>query len=245
MSKLVLLGAPQGLSITVDFNSWTTGPLFKGLKNIPSGIHYITTNLDQIFGRSGFFVDACNDLHIWQWSDASVRFELVTDQDQLCRIKLAMQEIELGLGPYTSCDSWQLHSNYLSLKLLHKIIPGNLTDQSSTSRLSDVADSRIQKAHTVHFTEIDLKHSFPAGTQGALRSKYSMDKSWLLKKLISESSVEEILGEMQLAFLMFILGQFYDGYEQWKILIHLICNSEESLEQDSGFFIQFICNYFF
>jgi A1 cistron-splicing factor AAR2 len=247
MIKLVLLGAPEGLSITVDFNSWTTGPLFKGLKNIPPGIHYITTNLDQVFGRSGFFVDSTNDLTIWQWSDDSARFQQVTDQDQLSRVKMAMHEIELGLGPYTNdlYESWKMHSNYLSIKLLQKIIPGNLTDLSSTSRLSDVADSRIQKDHTVHFTEIDLKHSFPVGIQGELRSKYSMDKSWLLMKLISESSAEEILGEMQLAFLMFILGQFYDGYEQWKILIHLICNSEESLEKDSGFFLQFICNCLF
>ncbi len=246
MSKLLLLGAPEGLSITLDFNSWTTGPLFKGIKNIPSGIHYITTNLDQVFGRSGFFIDGSNDLNTWQWIDALGRYDKVTDQDQISRIKMGMHEIELGLGPYPMnlYESWKLHSNFLSTNLLYKICPDNFTDTvASSSRLSDVADPRIQKSPTINFTVIDLKHSFPVGTQGALRSKYAMDKSWLLKKLISSSSAEEILGEIQLSFLMFILGQFYDGYEQWKILIHLICNSEQILEEDSGFFTEFTSIY--
>lgn len=247
MSKLLLLGAPEGLSITVDFNSWTTGPLFKGIKNIPSGIHYITTNLDQVFGRSGFFIDASKDLNIWQWNDAFNRFDQVFDQDQLSRIKLGIHEIELGLGPYPSdlYESWQLHSNYLNWNLLQKICPGNSTDTvTSSSQLSDVADPRLEsKSHTIHFTAIDLKHSFPDDIHGELRSKYAMDKSWLLSKLISENSAQDILGELQLSFLLFILGQFYDGFEQWKILVHLVCNSEQSLEEDPSFFVEFLCTY--
>ena len=244
MSRLLLLGAPEGLSITVDFNSWTTGPLFKGIKDIPTGMHFITSNLDQLFGRSGFFIDGNNPLNIWQWDNASNRFIQVSDQDQLNRIKLGIKEIELGLGPYPNNleQSWAMHSSYLSLQLLKKICPANLVDTvTSSSQLSEVADPRLESdSHTIHFTPIDLKHSFPAGTMGALRSKYSMDKSWLLSRLISESSAEELLGEVQISFIMFILGQFYDGFDQWKLLIHLICNSEQRLEEDPDFYIQFL-----
>ena len=244
MSKLLLLGSPTNLSITFDFYSWTTGPLFKGIKDIPIGIHYITTNLDQVFGRSGFFIDAANDLIVRQWDESCSSFQSVTDQVQLERIYLGMHEIEMGLGRYPSenNESWAMHSSFISWALLQKICPGNLTDTvTSSSQLSDVADRRLESfSNTINFTPVDLKHSYPVGAQGEMRSKYSMDKSWLLAKLIKDNSRDEILGELQVSFLMFLLGQFYDGFDQWKIMIHLICNSEERLSHDADFFFRFV-----
>ena len=244
----MLLGAPEGLSITMDFNAWTTGPLFKGIKDIPNGIHYITTNLDQVFGRSGFFIDANSNLNVRQWDDASNRFIQVTDDDQINRINLGMKEIELGLGPYPTDlkRSWELHSSHLNWKLLKKICPGNVTDTvTSSSRLSEVEDPRLESnAHTIHFTHIDLKHSFPIGSQGEVRSRYAMDKSWLLSKLISECTSNDFIGELQASFLMFILGQFYDAFDQWKIMVHLICNAEQALSDYPSFFVDFLGNSF-
>ena len=38
---LVLLDMPEGSEFGIDYNSWTTGPKFKGVKMIPPGLHYI------------------------------------------------------------------------------------------------------------------------------------------------------------------------------------------------------------
>lgn len=38
---LVLLGMPEGTEFGIDYNSWVVGPLFKGVKMIPPGIHYV------------------------------------------------------------------------------------------------------------------------------------------------------------------------------------------------------------
>jgi hypothetical protein len=38
---LLFLEAPENLEFGIDFNAWTTGPLFKGVKLIPPGLHFV------------------------------------------------------------------------------------------------------------------------------------------------------------------------------------------------------------
>ena len=38
-----------------------------------------------------------------------------------------------------------------------------------------------------------------------------------------------ILAEIQFAFVCFLIGQVYDGFKQWKQLVHILCASEEAL----------------
>lgn len=38
---LVLLDVPEGTEIGMDYNCWNVGPRFKGIKMIPSGLHFV------------------------------------------------------------------------------------------------------------------------------------------------------------------------------------------------------------
>lgn len=38
---LLFLEAPPNLEFGIDYNSWIIGPLFKGVKLIPPGLHFI------------------------------------------------------------------------------------------------------------------------------------------------------------------------------------------------------------
>lgn len=38
---LLFLDPPENLEFGIDFNAWSTGPLFKGVKLIPPGIHFV------------------------------------------------------------------------------------------------------------------------------------------------------------------------------------------------------------
>lgn len=38
---LLLLDMPEGSEFGIDYNSWTTGPKFRGVKMIPPGLHFI------------------------------------------------------------------------------------------------------------------------------------------------------------------------------------------------------------
>ena len=39
-ATLVFLNVPPGTEFGIDYNSWTVGPRFKGVKMIPPGIHF-------------------------------------------------------------------------------------------------------------------------------------------------------------------------------------------------------------
>lgn len=39
-SILLFLDAPEDLEFGIDYNSWSTGPRFKGVKMIPPGLHF-------------------------------------------------------------------------------------------------------------------------------------------------------------------------------------------------------------
>ena len=40
-ATLVFLDVPEGTEFGIDCNSWEVGPLFKGVKMIPPGFHFI------------------------------------------------------------------------------------------------------------------------------------------------------------------------------------------------------------
>lgn len=40
-ATLVLLNVPERTEFGIDYNSWTVGPKFKGVKMIPPGFHFV------------------------------------------------------------------------------------------------------------------------------------------------------------------------------------------------------------
>ncbi|XP_067678735.1 protein AAR2 homolog [Haliotis asinina] len=87
------------------------------------------------------------------------------------------------------------------------------------------------------------KHRYPPGATPAEVTRYSMDSSFLLETILndwySDSSLG-ILGEIQFAFICFLIGQNYDSFEQWKKLVHVLCTSEEALSVHTELFLQLI-----
>jgi A1 cistron-splicing factor AAR2 len=43
---LLFLNAPENMEFGIDYNAWTTGPLFKGIKLIPPGLHFVYYRLE-------------------------------------------------------------------------------------------------------------------------------------------------------------------------------------------------------
>lgn len=49
-----------------------------------------------------------------------------------------------------------------------------------------------------------------------------------------------ILGELQIAFIYFFLGQDFTAFEQWKRLIELICSCTRAIPKYPQFYLAFI-----
>lgn len=166
------------------------------------------------------------------------------------KVRTHLREIDGGLAPYPfdgvsdhcSGSPWPRMTNFVTRNLLKRVFSTEacwVSPTQSCSYLSDVADSRLDDRISsdnrlfIKFTAFDLKRSYPSGSLGALRSKYSMDKSYLLTSLTElafGNDYKLLLGELQLSFVLFLTAEFYDAFEQWKRLLTLICQSSEALE---------------
>ena len=73
MGALLLLNAPEGMQFGIDNQFWTTGPLFKGVKLIPPGAHFVYFALkdENYASRMGFFI------HVPKPTDCRERSDVV------------------------------------------------------------------------------------------------------------------------------------------------------------------------
>ena len=102
--------------------------------------------------------------------------------------------------------------------------------------MKEISESKMR------FTQIPKK-KHPEGASPCEMSKYNMDHSYVLERLLAseyKANHLDILGEIQMAFTCFLLGQVYDGFEQWKRLVHLLCSCEEAIRTNQDIYNQFI-----
>ncbi|XP_038062741.1 protein AAR2 homolog [Patiria miniata] len=114
------------------------------------------------------------------------------------------------------------------------------------------AEDLLPRMHNEPGTEIRFSpipdRNYPVGASAAEITKYSMDLSYTLESMLRTHYPDHpsgILGEIQFAFVCFLVGQVYDGFEQWKRLVHILCASEESLMAHQELYASFITSLHF
>ncbi|XP_041373332.1 protein AAR2 homolog [Gigantopelta aegis] len=115
-------------------------------------------------------------------------------------------------------------------------------DDSSAPKKPKLPDMQEKPGTRIHYTCIE-KHNYPSGASAAEITKYSMDSSYALELILTTrypDSHTDILGEIQFAFVCFLVGQNYDSFEQWKKLVHLLCTCEEACKKHIHLFSQLI-----
>jgi A1 cistron-splicing factor AAR2 len=171
-------------------------------------------------------------------------------------------ELDGNLGPYPldTLKSWQNLSNYLTLSVLASvglaphtpIFPGDYDDlmpkQRTEQNLQAIQPYFPNVARVAQYCDIKkIEKELILNLRD--RSKvtaFNLDKSDLLEHLIKThyGSWENLLGEFQLSFLLFMLLYSYPSLNQWKLLVSLICLSEKFLLEHSDFACGFLrCFY--
>eukprot|EP00842_Homolaphlyctis_polyrhiza_P000163 jgi/Hompol1/1147/HPOL_001242-RA len=266
---LLILGVPQGTEMGLDCRVWQTGPHFKGIKGVPQwpSLHFLYCSPGSFRSGNFFSIGTQPDqLLVWQWDPAVEHLVQETDPEQLERFRYNINEFLPFLGPFLPdldsnandddqtidlASKWERLSSHMSPALILRVLPtaGAVSAMTSTSRFSDVPVHSSQQqqnnypADCINFTHIDLKRSFPEGATGPLLTKYSIDKSHLLGSLLMtayNSDYIQLLAEFQLSFIIFLLGQVYDGFEQWKTIVQLVCFSQEAIPEHPNLFAGFL-----
>lgn len=178
-----------------------------------------------------------------------------SDMMEMDRFLGAFPLVASSQQPVDTYKKWQHMSSFISMKLIKRILPSMIiSSMRSSSRYSDdwqaskrqdleqvasLSGTAAKKmpqneiGEWVNFTDVDMKLSFPAGASQSDITMYSLDKSYLLDITLAQNfhSPIEIIGELNLCFTLFHLGQFYDGFAQWKTLLLLLCQSEVAIKK--------------
>nr|XP_022325747.1 protein AAR2 homolog isoform X2 [Crassostrea virginica] len=107
---------------------------------------------------------------------------------------------------------------------------------------SKLPDMKVREESKIQFSLIP-KQKYPPGSSPTEMTKYSIDSSYALESILRTYYCDNemgILGEIQFAFICFLMGQVLDAFEQWKNLVHVMCTSEEALKNHSSLFSNFI-----
>ncbi|XP_043840370.1 protein AAR2 homolog [Dromiciops gliroides] len=94
----------------------------------------------------------------------------------------------------------------------------------------------------IRFTELP-KQTYPDGASPAEITKHSMDLSYALETVINSqypTNPQDVLAELQFAFICFLIGHVYDAFEHWKQLLNLLCRAEEAIGKYSDLYSRLI-----
>lgn len=255
---VILENVPAGTDVGIDYHVWTSGPHFRGIANIPPGFHFIFFAFTDKYGekspRSGFYVHLKAGEVVRKVYDE--QNEEMKDVDGF-QNQSDLEEIGKYLAPYPleHCSKWPTLTDRISPQLVCRVQPVcrkidflttvHMEEQASKHMNSVLnVDSRIENSTdenaVIRFTRLPLK--LPEGLTPQEVTKHSMDSSYMLEKLIGsmEGGEEDLIGELQFAFVTFLIGQVYDCFEHWKLLVSLLTKSQDTLLKRNGLYTRFV-----
>ncbi|KAI9673418.1 MAG: hypothetical protein M1817_002880 [Caeruleum heppii] len=93
---------------------------------------------------------------------------------------------------------------------------------------------------SLNFLPINLKETWRSGAVGRERTEAAKDRSWALGDIIrnhcTDAAETEIIGEMQVTFLMVLTLGNYSCLEQWKRLLNLVLTCQTAAKERSDLF---------
>ena len=259
-SFFVLTDAPSSLDFGVDCMSYETGPKFSGLSLIPPGLHFIHHSTG-MGARTGFFrLFKKSEVVARQW-DASTE-EIVPvntlseESQQALQQAIQLGELNEHLGPYplSQYSTWRNLSNYVSLSCLER---AGCSYETNIGPGEDPEDTLPSCSASLHckYAPLSLKYSSVAEMEKSLlQSTHAssnpsdvtslyMDKSAVVQSLVQSyfnNNWNDLLGELQLSFLLFVLLYSHPALRQWKSLIATMCKCDRLFHLQPEFMCAFI-----
>ncbi|XP_053571979.1 protein AAR2 homolog isoform X2 [Bombina bombina] len=114
--------------------------------------------------------------------------------------------------------------------------------QSYKEGMARLPQMKQRDGTEIRFSQIPSK-MYPENASPAQITQHSMDLSYALGQLMDTNypgKHHELLAELQFSFVCFLLGNVYEGFEQWKSLLNLLCRAETFSQQHPELYINVI-----
>ncbi|TVU07028.1 hypothetical protein EJB05_47067 [Eragrostis curvula] len=222
----------------------------------------------------GFFVTTQpSEALVRKWDAQEERLIRLPEEEEI-RYTEAVRRFEFDdhLGPYNldSFGDWKQLSSYLSKSVIERLEPigGEISIAWESSWMDKSPQSDMERRLMEQLRE--GKFAKDAPVQSEKRGCYytnipvsvkhknisrdeltalNLDKTSLLESVIAKSyqgQEELLLGELQFAFIAFMMGQSLEAFMQWKALISLLLScSEAPLHTRTNMFVKFIRTVYF
>ncbi|KAM5558141.1 protein AAR2 [Rosa sericea] len=214
-----------------------------------------------------FLCSAPSEVIVRKWDQQEERLVKLPqeEEERYCRA-VRSWEFDRHLGPYnlSQYGDWKRLSSYItkstierlepiggeitvaSESSLHKFTPKTakenaLDEQLKASTFSTSSDT--SNARGCYYTSIPhvIKHK---GIDVQQLTSLNLDKTQLLESVLQKEyngSEDMLLGELQFAFIAFLMGQSLEAFLQWKSLVNLLFGCTEApFHTRSRLFVKFI-----
>ncbi|KAF1744063.1 hypothetical protein MXB_5580 [Myxobolus squamalis] len=233
--NILALNFSIGSVFGIDKNVWYVGEKFRGIRNIPAGFHIIFYSYADSKGNStirrGFFeyFDACRVYPIiWSVENEDIKMDLSSGDIERLENSWDSDKRFTIEYPSDSTHSWHRLTHYVTKAVIDRVglnrprifIGPEFDIVSSTSEKETAAEMNLRKQlnRTEKDLNVSLKFSIiprachPQNCTAEEISHHFLDKTYITQNLIDANDLSEnfygsqLLGELQIAFLLFIFG---------------------------------------
>ncbi|XP_054638121.1 protein AAR2 homolog [Dunckerocampus dactyliophorus] len=114
--------------------------------------------------------------------------------------------------------------------------------QTMREGLDRLPKMKEREGTQLRFSVIPEK-TYPPGATPAQITQCSMDLTYALETVLEKNHQQKplnLLGELQFAFVCFLIGNVYEGFEHWKRLLTLLCRSEVAMQKHKELYLGLI-----
>ncbi|XP_062871464.1 protein AAR2 homolog [Trichomycterus rosablanca] len=136
----------------------------------------------------------------------------------------------------------EVHLTHTKDRAEHNLPRNDTECRSMKEGMDRLPRMRQREGTELRFSQVP-QHTYPPGATPAQITQCSMDLSYALNRLLESHHKErplDVLGELQFAFVCFLIGSVYEAFEHWKKLLALLCRSEEAMRGRSDLYLGLI-----
>ncbi|KAF1814748.1 hypothetical protein P152DRAFT_391246, partial [Eremomyces bilateralis CBS 781.70] len=143
-------------------------------------------------------------------------------------------------------EEWAQMTTHVSARLLDRVLGERTWALNSASTAPTDAEkipgisAEEHQEKELGFLVVDLRRTWKEDATGRERTEAARDRSWALGEAVEKhcwGSWDEVVGEMEVAFLMVMTLNNYSCLEQWKRLLELAMTSKAAVKDHPGFFV--------
>lgn len=193
------------------------------------------------------------EVKVLKWDVKEEQFNILGRDEASAYVKGVKEfafDGSLGAYPQERLEKWKHLSNFLTPELCAKIQPigafiaatGKALTREEQRQLDEAMDemglAETERQKETFSLETPCYYSdiprsvIPENATPAQITMANMDKSAVLELLANKSydgNWNLVLGELQFAFVCFLLGQSFESFEQWKKLLSLLLGCESAV----------------